>query len=174
MTYVLLGVLLTFMIILIAAATKPNTVHYERSAVINAPADRILTHISDFHKWETWSPWDKLEPDMKRTYSGAAAGVGAQYKWEGKKKAGVGEMEIVEVRPDSVKVDLHFIKPWEARCITLFKVTPEGNASRLTWTMDGPNTYMGKLFGMFTDMDKMIGKDFETGLAGIKTLAEKA
>lgn len=174
MTYVLLGVLITFMIILIAASTKPNTVHYERSAVINAPADRILGHITDFRKWGGWSPWDKLEPDMKRTYSGAASGVGAQYKWEGGKKAGVGEMAIVDTTPDSVKIDLHFIKPWEARCVTLFKVVPEGQGHRLTWTMDGPNSYMGKLFGMFTDMDKMIGKDFESGLAALKEQAERA
>lgn len=173
MTYVLLGILLTIAIILVVAALKPNTVHYERSAVINAPPERILAQINDFRKWSPWSPWEKLDPDMKREYSGAASGVGAKYRWSGNKKAGEGNMEIVGETPDSVKIDLHFIKPWEAKCITLFKTTPEAQGTRLTWTMDGPNSYMGKLFGLFVNMDKMIGKDFETGLAGIKAEAER-
>lgn len=173
MTFVLLGVLLTFAIILIAASTKPDTVHYERTIVINARPDRILSEIDDFHKWTAWSPWDKLEPDMKRTYSGASRGVGAKYAWEGKKKAGAGNMEMAEVTADSVKLDLNFIKPWEAHCIARFKTTSEGQGTRLTWTMDGPNTYMGKVFSLVVNMDKIIGKDFETGLAAIKQQAEK-
>ncbi len=171
--YVLFGVLLTIAIILVVAATKPNTVHYERSTVINTRPERILAQIDDFREWGAWSPWDKLEPDTKRTYSGASSRVGAKYAWEGKKKAGVGNMEITQVTPDSVKLDLNFIKPWEAQCITLFKTTPEGQHTRLIWTMDGPNTYMGKVFGLFMNMDSMIGKDFETGLAGIKQEAEQ-
>lgn len=171
--YILLGIVLLIAIILIVAATKPNTVHYERSAVMNAPPDRILAQIDDFHAWRAWSPWEKLDPDMKREYSGAPKGVGAKYRWSGNNKAGEGHMTITEVTPDLVQLDLHFIKPWEAQCLTRFRTTREGNATRLTWTMDGPNTFMGKIFGLFVNMDRMIGKDFETGLAGIKTQAEK-
>lgn len=173
MMYVLFGVLLTIAIILIVAATKPDTVHYERSAVISARPERILAQIDDFRKWSAWSPWDKLEPDMQRTYSGAPSGVGAKYAWEGKKKAGAGHMEITRITADSLELDLRFIKPWEAKCVTLFKTMPEGDVTRLTWTMTGPNSYMGKVFGLFMNMDKMIGKDFETGLAGIKAQAEQ-
>jgi len=109
---------------------------------------------------------------MKREYSGAANGVGAKYHWSGNKKAGEGRMEIVEVRPDQVTIDLHFIKPWEAHCVTRFRAVPEGQGTRLIWTMDGPNTFMGKVSGLFVNMDKMIGRDFETGLAGIAQQAE--
>lgn len=172
MMYVLLGVVLTIVIILITAALKPNTVHYERSAVMNAPADRILAQITDFHRWLPWSPWEKLDPEMKREYSGSTNGVGAKYHWSGNKKAGEGRMEIVEVKPDQVTIDLNFIKPWESKCVTIFRTSTEAEGTRLTWTMDGPNTFMGKVFGLFVNMDKMIGRDFESGLAGIKQLAE--
>lgn len=172
MMYVLFGVLLTIAIILVTAALKPNTVHYERSAVIHASADRILSQISNFRSWQPCSPWERLDPAMRREYHGADRGVGAKYHWSGNQKAGEGEMEIIDEKPDSVTIDLHFMKPWEAKCITVFKTTPEPHGTRLTWTMDGPNTYMGKLFGLFANMDKMIGRDFETGLAGIKAAAE--
>lgn len=173
MLYVLLALVAIIALILIIASTKPSTVHYERSTVINAPPERIIPHLIDFRKWEAWSPWDKLEPDMKRTYSGAQSGVGAMYAWEGKKKAGAGSMEITEANSQGVKVDLRFIKPWKAECIAQFHFAPQPNGTNVRWTMDGPNTFMGKVFGLFMNMDKLVGKDFETGLAGLKVEVEK-
>ncbi len=173
MPYVLLILAVLIAGILIVASTKPNTVHYERSTVINAASEMILPHLIDFHKWTAWSPWEKLEPGMKRSYSGAVSGVGATYAWEGKKKAGAGTMEILETGISGVKIDLRFIKPWKAECIAQFHFTPQPNGTNVRWTMDGPNTFMGKVFGLFMNMDKLVGKDFEIGLAGLKVEAEK-
>jgi hypothetical protein len=173
MLYILLALVVILALILIIASTRPNTVHYERTTVINAPPERIIPHLIDFRKWEAWSPWDKLEPDMKRNYAGASSGVGAKYAWEGKKKAGAGSMEITEANSQGVKVDLRFIKPWKAECIAQFHFLPQPNGTNVRWTMDGPNTFMGKVFGLFMNMDKLVGKDFETGLAGLKAELEK-
>lgn len=173
LTYLLIGLAVVIALLLIVAAFKPDTVHYERSAVINAPPARILAEIEDFRKWTGWSPWEQLDPNMQREHSGAASGIGAKYHWTGNKKAGEGRMEVIGVTPDSVKINLHFIKPWEAKCTTLFATSLETQGTRLTWTMDGPNTYMGKLFGLFMNMDKMIGRDFEKGLAALKARVER-
>ncbi len=171
--YILIGLAVIIIGILIAASMKPSTVHYERSTVINSSPETILPHIADFHRWMTWSPWDKLDPNMKREYTGAAQGEGAKYGWSGNGKAGEGTMEILAASNGGVKIDLRFVKPFKSDCITHFHFTPQGNATTVRWTMDGPNTFMGKVFSMFMNMDKMIGKDFETGLAGLKAMAEK-
>ncbi|MBS1547144.1 MAG: SRPBCC family protein [Bacteroidetes bacterium] len=173
MLYVLLILAVLIAGILILASTKPNTVHYERSTVINATPEKILPHITDFRKWMPWSPWEKVDPNLKRDYAGAASGVGAKYAWEGDKKAGTGTMEILEAGPDGVKIDLRFIKPWKAECIARFQFTLQQHATTVRWTMDGPNSFMGKVFGLFMNMDKLVGKDFEIGLAGLKTAVEK-
>lgn len=170
--YILLGLAVIVVGILIMASTKPNTVHYERTTVINAPPERILPHIIDFRKWQPWSPWEKMDADLKRAYSGASSGVGAKYAWAGK-KAGEGTMEVLEAGNTGARIDLRFIKPWKAECIAQFHFTSQPDGTNVRWTMDGPNTFMGKVFGLFVNMDKMIGKDFESGLAGLKTQAEK-
>ncbi len=171
--YILIGLAVVILGILIAASLKPNTVHYERSAVIDAPPEKILPHLTDFHKWMPWSPWEKLDPNMKRQYMGAPQGVGAKYGWSGNGKAGEGTMEILEASSSGVKIDLRFVRPFKNDCITHFHFTPQPNGTNVRWTMDGPNLFMGKLFGLFLDMDKMIGKDFENGLAGLKGSVEK-
>ena len=107
--YILIGLVVIIAAILITASTKPGTVHYERSTVINAPPERILPHLVDFQKWAAWSPWEKVDPGMKRSYSGAMSGRGAKYAWSGNGKAGEGSMEVMEVTPNAVKVDLRFI-----------------------------------------------------------------
>lgn len=170
--YILIGLAVIIAAILIAAATKSNTVHYERSTVINASPEKILPHLIDFHRWMPWSPWEKTDADMQRSYSGAATGVGAKYHWAGK-KAGEGTMEVLKEDTSGVKIDLRFMKPWKAECVVHFTFTPQPNGTHVRWTMDGPNSFMGKVFGLFANMDKMIGKDFETGLAGLKQQAEK-
>ena len=171
--YILVGLAAIIAIILIAASTRPNTVRYERSTVINTSPDRILPHIADFHKWMPWSPWEKKDPNMERDYSGAANGVGAKYGWNGNKNVGEGTMEITESKADRVRIDMHFIRPWKAQCDIHFRTSAEGNATRLTWTMDGPQIFMGKVMSLFMNMDKMVGKDFEAGLAALKAEVEK-
>jgi hypothetical protein len=171
--YILIGVAVLIAALLINAARRPDTVHYERSIAINAAPSAILPHITDFRKWSDWSPWEKLDPGMKREFSGAQSGAGAKYCWSGNGKAGEGSMELLGASDDGVQIDLRFVRPFRNECTTWFRMAPQGVGTKVTWTMDGPNTFMGKLMGTFINMDKMVGKDFETGLADLKTLAER-
>ncbi|HEV7730793.1 MAG TPA: SRPBCC family protein [Candidatus Binatia bacterium] len=156
------------------AATRPDTVHVERATTIAAPPEKIFPHIADLHQWVDWSPWEKVDPAMQRTYSGAASGPGAVYEWSGDANVGKGRMEIVKTTPSSdVVIDLHFIEPFEGRNTAEFTLRPAGAATNVTWTMRGPNTFLGKVIGVFIDMDDMIGSQFATGLADLKALAEK-
>jgi uncharacterized protein YndB with AHSA1/START domain len=160
--------------VLIFATTKPDTFSVQRSATIKAPPEKIFAVLNDFHRWTEWSPWEKLDPAMKRTLGGAPAGKGATYAWEGNSKAGAGRMEIVESAPASrVGIQLDFIKPFEGHNLTDFMLTPQGDATQVNWSMTGPTPFVSKLMQVFVDMDKMIGKDFEEGLANLKALTEK-
>jgi hypothetical protein len=160
--------------ILVLAATRPDSLRVERSAQISAPPEKILALVNDFHQWGAWSPYEKLDPAMKRTYAGAAAGTGAVYEWEGNAKAGHGRMQIVDAAPTRTAIQLDFIKPFEAHNIAAFTAQPQGNTTRITWSMEGPASFTHKVVGLFLNMDKMIGGDFETGLANLKAVAEKA
>ena len=171
--YILIGLAVVIVGILIVASLKPNTVRYERSAVINASPEKILPHIADFHNWKAWSPWEKKDPGMKRDYSGVPKGVGAKYGWNGNNAVGEGTMEIVETSTNMVKIDMRFVKPFKNDCVVTFHFTPTGNATTVRWAMDGPNLFVGKVMSVFMDMDKLIGKDFEAGLAGLKAVVEK-
>lgn len=160
-------------IVLILAAMKPDTFTLRRSLAINAPPERIFPLINDFRNWTQWSPWEKLDPNLKRDYSGAPAGVGSAYAWDGDKKVGQGRMEIVEaVPPSKVALKLDFIRPFEAHNTVTFALEPAGNATNVTWTMTGPTPFIGKIFHVFVDMDRMVGSDFEKGLASMKAAAE--
>ena len=161
-------------VILILAATKPDTFRIERSAVINAPAERIFSVLSDFRQWGGWSPWETKDPDMKRNYSGAERGKGAVYGWEGDKNVGTGRMEILEANaPSKLAIKLDFFKPFEAHNTAEFTMLPQGNATNVHWVMHGPAPFMSKVMQVFMSFDKMIGKDFEAGLANLKQLTEK-
>lgn len=155
------------------ASMQPDTFRIERSATINAPPEMILAHLTDFRRWTEWSPWEKLDPNLKRTYGGAANGVGATYAWEGNSDAGQGRMEITEAEPNHLAIDLQFIKPFEARNVAEFDLEPEGDSTKVTWSMSGPNLFIGKVMGLFIDVDAMIGEDFEAGLVDLKRLAEQ-
>jgi uncharacterized protein YndB with AHSA1/START domain len=160
--------------ILIFAATKPDTFRVQRATSIKAPPERIFPLIADFHGWGAWSPYEKLDPAMKRTFSGAANGKGAVYEWDSDGKAGKGRMEITDApAPSRVTIKLDFFKPFESHNTAEFKLEPRGDTTELTWAMYGPNLFIGKVMSIFFDMDKMIGKDFEAGLANLKTLAEQ-
>jgi uncharacterized protein YndB with AHSA1/START domain len=160
--------------VLIFAATKPDSFRVARTTTIKAPPEKIFPHITDYRAWQAWSPWEKKDPTMKRTYSGAASGKGAIYEWDGNREIGQGRMEIAEATPPSrVAIDMHFIKPFESRSTAEFTLQPKGEATDVTWALHGPSPYISKVMSVFFSMDKMIGKEFETGLANLKAIAEK-
>jgi uncharacterized protein YndB with AHSA1/START domain len=159
--------------VLVVVATRPDTFRVQRSTDIKAPPERIFALINDFDRWSAWSPYEKKDPAMKRTRGGAAAGKGAVYAWEGNKDVGMGRMEIADAAPPTkITIKLDFTKPFEAHNIVEFTMVPAGDATRVTWAMHGPQPYIGKLVGLFLNMDRMVGRDFEAGLANLKTAAE--
>ncbi|MGJ7528164.1 SRPBCC family protein [Variovorax sp. GB1P17] len=169
-----LVVLALIAVLLIYAATRPDTFRVERTARIQAPAEKIFPLIDDFHRWGAWSPYEKLDPDMKRTFGGSASGKGATYAWDSKGKAGAGRMEIAESSPSSkIAINLDFTSPMEGHNLAEFTLQPQGDATQVTWSMQGKSPYVAKLMGIFFNMDQMIGKDFEAGLANLKTATEK-
>jgi uncharacterized protein YndB with AHSA1/START domain len=160
--------------ILAFAATKPDTFRVQRAASIKAPPEKVFALINDFKRWDTWSPWEKKDPAMKRTWGAVTSGKGARYAWEGNKDVGQGSMEIVDsANPGKVALKLDFVKPFEAHNTVVFTLEPKGDATNVTWAMEGPAPYFAKIIHVFIDMDSMVGKDFEAGLANLKAVAEK-
>ena len=160
--------------ILIYAATKPDSFSVQRSANIKAPPDKIFALIADLRGWSAWSPYEKKDPDMKRTFSGTASGKGAVYEWTGNKDVGQGRMEIIDATaPSKITIKLDFLKPFEAHNTAEFTMVPTGDNTTVTWAMYGPSPYVAKIMGTLFDLDKMIGNDFEAGLASLKSVAEK-
>jgi hypothetical protein len=136
------------------------------------PAD-IYPIIADFHRWPEWSPWEGMDPSMKKSVSGAPAGKGAVYEWEGNSKVGKGRMEITDAAaPRSITIKLDFLKPFEAHNMTFLTLEPRGASTDVTWSMEGQNPYAMKVMGIFMNMDKLVGRDFEKGLANLKRVAE--
>ena len=170
---IVIGLIVIVIAILVFAATKPATYHVERSTTIAATREKITPLLDDFHNWNQWSPWAKLDPNMHVSYSGAPAGQGAIYEWEGNSKVGKGRMEILAAEPTVTSIRLDFLAPFVTHNPTNFVLRPEGSSTQVTWTMDGPNTFASKLMSVFVSMDKMIGKDFDTGLNQLKFAAEK-
>ncbi len=157
------------------AATKPNHFRVQRATRIKAPPEKIFALVDDLRAHGRWSPWEKKDPAMKRTYSGAASGVGAVYEWEGNKNIGKGRMEIAEVSPPSkITFKLDFIKPFEAHNMAEFTLDARGDATEVTWAIVGPIPLLWKVMSLFCSMDKMIGREFETGLANLKAITETA
>jgi len=160
--------------ILAFAATRPDSFRVVRTTSIKAPPEKIYPLLADFHAWPAWSPWEKLDPALRRTFSGAPSGKGAVYEWAGDGKVGAGRMEITDaVVPSKVAIQLDFAAPIEARNVTAFTLAPAAGATNVTWDMSGPSNYLTKVMGVFVSMDSMIGKDFEAGLANLKAAAEK-
>lgn len=147
----------------------------ERSTVISASPEKIHSLLDNFHNWQSWSPWEGADPELKRTYTGPEAGVGASYAWSGNRKAGAGNMTITDSKPGQIVVlDLVFSKPFKAQNVTTFTIDPGAHGSEVTWTMTGQNNLLFSLIGKIFPMDKVVGKDFEKGLTQLKTQAEKA
>ncbi len=159
---------------LVIASMRPSTFSLQRSINVNATPEKIFPHLNDFKNWGAWSPWEKMDPELKRGFSGSASGKGAHYSWIGNKKVGEGNMEITRSIPSSnIELNLNFLKPFKASNVTEFKITQNGNTSNVNWEMRGPLNLFMKIMHMFMNMDKMVGKDFEAGLANLKSIVER-
>jgi hypothetical protein len=174
---VILGILVLILVVIVGLlaviAMQPEDIKVSRSAAMNASADKVFEQVNDFHKWDSWSPWAKIDPNMKTTYAGASAGVGSSYAWTGNDEVGEGKMTITKSQPSQqIGIDLEFIKPFEARNQTDFVFAPQGSSTNVTWTMTGIKNFLTKAFCLVMDMDKMVGGDFERGLAQMKAVVE--
>jgi len=173
----ILGIIIAVIVIIgifcLVVAMQPADFTITRSGTISASPERVFEQINDFHKWEAWSPWAKLDPAMKTTYTGPASGVGSTYSWIGNDDVGEGKMTVLESHPtDHIKIELEFIRPFAANNIIEFKLKTDGNKTDITWTMSGKNNFVSKAFNLVMNMDKLVGGDFENGLAQLKAVAE--
>lgn len=174
---ILLGILAAFLaliaIISVAASMQPTDFSYTRSATFKATPAAVFEQVNDFHKWDAWSPWVKLDPNAKSTFEGPTSGEGAKMSWAGNYEVGEGNMTIVESKPnDVVRIRLEFIKPMAGVCDTTMKVEPKGDETSLSWTMSGKNKFPAKVMGLFMDCEKMCGDQFEKGLSNMKGIVE--
>jgi carbon monoxide dehydrogenase subunit G len=168
---VVLGIAIALFIVL--AALQPEDFSLARSEKVNATPAQVFAQINDFHNWEHWSPWAKIDPTMQTTYEGPAAGKGASYSWNGNKKVGAGKMTMTESRPPQlIHINLEFFRPFQATNQTEFALKPEGQGTTVTWTMTGKRNFFLKAFSLFVSMEKMVGPDFEKGLAQLKSIVE--
>lgn len=177
MLRIVLAVLAAFAVLvgllLGVAMTRPDTYQVQREVEIGAAPPAVFANLEDFKRWRDWSPWEKLEPGMQRTYAGAEHGVGASYTWQGD-KVGSGTMTVTEASaPQRLAIKLAFVKPFEETSLQQFALTPTAAGTRVRWSMHGPLRLGGRVMSLFTDMDKIIGRDFETGLTQLKQLCEK-
>ena len=172
-TLIAVALAIAIVAVLVLAARKPNTFSVRRETLVKAPPEKIFPWINDFHQWGRWSPYEGKDPAMKRTYGGASSGKGAVYAWEGNKNVGSGRMEILDApAPSRIVIKLDFFAPFEGHNTAEFTMLPRGDETRLTWLMHGPAPFISKLFQVFMSMDKMVGNDFEVGLANLKRLSE--
>lgn len=170
---ILIVLAILVVVFLVIVALQPADYRIMRTATISAQPAAVFAQVNDFHKWEAWSPWSKLDPTMKQTYEGPPAGTGAIYTWAGNNKVGEGRMTLTESHPnDLIRIKLDFLKPFASTCTTEFIFKPEGNQTLVTWNMFGRNGFVSKVFCMFMNMDKMVGSDFERGLASLKAVTE--
>lgn len=167
-------VVITIAALLIYGALQPPAFSVVRETDFNAPSSAVFTQLNNFHNWANWSPWERLDPALHRNYNGPETGVGAKYSWAGNKKVGEGNMEITHSDPNRrVQVDLNFLKPFQASNIAEFTITPASAGSHLRWEMRGNRPFMMRVMGFAFNMDKMIGGDFEKGLANMKAVVKK-
>jgi len=166
-----LAVLILALVLVIAS--RPATYRVTRSTTVSAPPAVAYAQVADFHRWDAWSPWAHLDPNMQTSFAGPDGAVGSSYAWKGNDQVGEGRMTIVETRPgEALGIRLEFLKPWQAVSSTRFEFSRAATGTRITWTMDGENNFVAKAFSLVTDMDKMIGSDFERGLVSLKKVAE--
>jgi len=172
---ILIGLAVIVAGFLAVVAMQPAEFHVTRTATISAPLPAVFAQVNDLHNWEAWSPWGKLDLAMRQSYAGTPAGTGAIYTWSGNNKVGEGRMTITESSPsDLIRLKLEFLKPFAATCTSEFIFKPAGNQTAVTWSMAGRNNFIAKAFGLFMNSEKMVGGDFEKGLAQMKSVAETA
>jgi ribosome-associated toxin RatA of RatAB toxin-antitoxin module len=169
--YILISLAVIVAGFIIVVAMQPANFCITRSATIPAPAEALFEEVNDFHKWQAWSPWAQMDPTAKNTYEGAPSGVGAGFKWEGNNQVGQGGMTILESRPDQlIRIKLEFVKPFKATHTAEFIFKPSGDQTVVSWSMTGKNNFMSKAFVLIMNCDKMIGCQFEKGLANLKSV----
>lgn len=172
---ILLALGITAIVFFVLLIGRPDDFKVARSATIAASPATVFEQVNDFHKWEAWSPWAKLDPACKNSYSGAVAGRDAGFAWDGNKKVGAGRMTITDSQAaELIRINLEFLRPFEATSTTEFTFKQQGSRTEVTWTMFVKNNLMSKVFGLFADCDTMVGKDFEKGLASMKAVVEGA
>ncbi len=172
--YIAIALAILIAVVVVLAAMRPDTFRVQRSIDINAPADKIFPLINDYRNWGSWSPYEHVDPDMQRTFSGPPSGKGSIYEWRGNKSIGHGRMEILDTAPPSkVVIKLDFFSPFEAHNMAEFTMQPRGSATNVTWAMHGPVPFMAKIIHMFMNMDRMVGGQFQQGLVSMKAVAEK-
>jgi hypothetical protein len=172
---ILIALAVIVVVLIVIVALQPSDFRVTRSATMSAPAPAVFAQVNDFHKWEAWNPWGKIDPAMKQTYEGAPAGTGAIYSWIGNNEVGEGRMTIIESHPsDLIRIKLEFFKPFAANNTAEFTFKPENNQTVVTWSMSGDKNFMAKAIHLFMNMDKMIGGQFDKGLAEMKSIVEGA
>jgi hypothetical protein len=171
---ILIGLAVMVVGLVLVVTSRPSTFHIERSITIGAPAESAFVRVNDFHAWAAWSPWEKMDPQMKRTFEGPPAGPGASYAWAGNDKVGEGRMTMLEsAKPSRVSIKLEFFKPWTATNAATFSFTPVHDGTKVIWAMDGHNNFGAKASSLFMNIDKLVGADFESGLVALKAEAEQ-
>jgi len=175
MRKILIGLVVIVVVFAVIVALQPSEFRIARSATVSAPAPAVFAQVNDFRKWEAWNPWGKIDPAMKQTYEGAPAGTGAIYTWAGNKEVGEGRMTLTESRPNElIRIRLQFFKPFTATNTAEFTFTPEGDRTVVTWSMTGEKNFIAKAVHLFMNMDRMVGGQFEKGLAQMKSVVEAA
>ena len=174
-TRIIIALAVIVVVLIVIVALQPADFRVTRSATMSAPAPAVFVQVNDFHKWEAWNPWGKIDPAMKQGYEGAPAGTSAIYTWIGNKEVGEGRMTIIESRPSElIRIKMEFFKPFAGISTAEFTFKPDGNQSAVTWSMSGENNFMAKAIHLFMNMDRMIGGQFEKGLASMKSIVETA
>jgi len=170
---VLIGLAVVVVMLVAVVATRPSEFRFARSTTISAPAPAVFAQVNDFHNWPAWNPWGKIDPKMTQRYEGAASGIGAIYSWAGNREVGEGRMTLTESRPsDLIRIKLEFMKPFAATSVAEFSFKPQGDQTAVTWSMTGKNNFMAKAIHLVMNMDRMIGGQFEKGLADMKREVE--
>ena len=173
LTKVLIALAVIVIVFVVIVAMRPSEYRVARTTTISAPAPVVFAQVNDFHKWNAWNPWAKMDPAMKQTYEGAPAGTGAVYTWTGNRQVGEGRMTLTESRPpDLIRINLEFRKPFAATSTAEFTFRPDGQRTAVTWSMVGNLNFVAKFIHLFVGMDRMIGANFEKGLADMKSVAE--
>ena len=172
--WIIIIVIALVVLVLIYGISQPAGFSVVREADFDATPKKVFDQINDFHNWQAWSPWEKMDPNMQRSFSGEASGVGAKYAWVGNKKVGEGNMEITDSEAARrMQLDLHFVKPFQADNVTEFTLTPQGKGTHVKWEMRGRAPFIFRVMRMFFSMDKIVGTDFENGFANLRGVVDK-